>query len=319
MAHNVETMAYAGDVPWHGLGVQVSHNMTAEEMLKAAGLDWGVDLRHLYIKDAEGQPVHIGGDFRAIVRDKDSKLLDVVGSRFIPTQNKDVFEFFREFVDEGKAKMETAGSLQGGRYVWALANLQASFKLRGNDEVKGYLLASSPHQQGKALVFKFTPIRVVCNNTLTLALRSAGHEFRMNHRNVFDEDMIINAKEALGIAREQLGEFEKNARLLQKLNLNRDEVIRILSPVFQPVEDKEQLEELVTDPQKLNVRMNAILDANENAPGAQPGNGWGVLNAVTYYADHVASKSADKRLFNAWLGKTAGQKEKVLDLLLARV
>lgn len=314
MSHNVETMAYTGQTPWHGLGSKVAQKMTVDQMLKAAGLNWEVELMPLFFQN--GEMCEVGSEFRALVRKTDKYLLDIVGSRYIPAQNKDVFEFFREFVEEGKADMDTAGSLQKGRYVWALASLNAGFKLRGNDEVKGYLLASSPHQQGKSLIFKFTSVRVVCNNTLTLALRSSGSEFRMNHRNVFDVDMVNNAKEALGIAREQLGEFEKNARLLQKLNLSREEAIKILAPIFQPVDGDEDYKDLSTGKAELNVRMKAILDANENAPGAQPNNGWGLLNAVTYYADHVASRSADKRLFNAWLGKTAMQKEKVLDRLL---
>src|SRR5690606_8466898 len=108
----------------------------------------------------------------------------------------------------------------------------------------------------------------------------------------FGEVKRNEAKEALGIARDQLGEFERNARILQKINIKRDDAIRILAGVFAP---DAEVKELISDP---TPRLQAILGAYENAPGAQPGNAWGVLNAVTYWADHMASRTADKRLTN---------------------
>lgn len=309
MAHLVEHMAYTNEVPWHGLGFHVDGNMTPAQMLKAAKLDWRVDRQDMHL--ADGTKVK---DFAALVRSSDNSVLDVVGSRYIPTQNEDVFSFFKEFVEAGGATMETAGSLRNGKHVWGLAKLNAGFKMRGNDQVNGYLLAASPHEQGKSLVIKFTTVRVVCNNTITLALRGkSANEFRMNHRNEFNTDMMSKAKDVLGIAREQLGEFEENARKLQKTKMSRKDAIDILQPYFQAsVEAKD----LIADFEKASPRMQTIMDILERAPGAQPDNAWGVLNAVTYYTDHVASRSADRRLTNAWLGKTANMKEAVLADLL---
>ena len=305
----VETMAYTNEVPWHGLGNKVIHNSTPKEMLKAAGLNWRVDRVPLF---AEGASEAIPG-FAALQRSTDKRVLDIVGSRYQPTQNEDVFDFFKEFTSAGKATMETAGALRGGRYVWALADLKASFELKSGDKVKGFLLILSPHQQGKSLIIKFTTIRVVCQNTLNLALRSGGTEWRMNHRRSFDTITQEEAKEALGIAREQLGEFEATARKLSKIKMTRPQIITTLAQVFQPDFDAK---DLVKDMDLLNLKMRVLLDVNEKAPGAIADNAWGVLNAVTYYADHVASRTADKRLTNAWIGKTANQKERVLELLL---
>lgn len=315
MSHEVETMAYTNEVPWHGLGEYVAEAPTAKQMLKLAKLDWRVERRPLFTPTTAGDNATQELDgFAALVRDRDNKVLDVVGSRYIPTQNEDVFEFFKEFVEAGGAKMETAGSLKEGRYVWGLASLNASFKMKGNDEVKGYLLVASPHEQGKSLIVKFTTIRVVCNNTLTLALGRKGNEFRMNHRNHFDETMINRAKDTLGIARDQLGEFEDNARKLQKVKLTQKDCIRILAGVYQPDAD---MTKLISDfDDEATPRMKLAMDILARAPGAQPDNAWGVLNAVTYYSDHVASRTADKRLTNAWIGKTANQKEAVLETLL---
>jgi phage/plasmid-like protein (TIGR03299 family) len=320
MAHLIETMAYTNQVPWHGLGNRVEKNATIEEMIQAAGLDWRVDAMPLYYRgpatdDNDPDPRDMVKDFSVLVRSSDRKVLDVVGSRYIPTQNHEALGFFKEFVEAGGATMETAGSLKDGRMVWGLANLNSSFKLKNDDEVKGYLLVGCPHEQGKSLVIKFTTIRVVCNNTLTLALRKdSGIEFRMNHRNSFDNAMISKAKDTLGIARDQLGDFERNARILQSINISRDDAVRILAPVYQ--DDVEKPETLISDPGKMNTRMRRVMDVLSRAPGAEPETAWGVLNAVTYYSDHVAGRLIDQRLSNAWLGKTARQKEMVLDKLL---
>jgi phage/plasmid-like protein (TIGR03299 family) len=318
MAHEIETMAYTNEVPWHGLGTHIAKEPTVNEMLVKAGLDWSVTKHPLHYNkfDSEGKPDAEINDNFALVRSSDGKCLDVVGRHYRPVQNKDSFEFFNEFVQAGKAKMETAGSLRGGKYVWGLANLNRSFKLDGNDEVKGYLLVASPHERGKALITKFTTVRVVCNNTLTLALRNAGTEFRMAHRCEFDEKMRERAKEVLGIAREQMDEFETNARKLKKMKISHKDTIEVLANVYQP---DSSMKKLMSDVDKnTSPSMKKVLDVLVNAPGADPGTGWGVLNAVTYYADHVASRTADKRIFNSWLGKTGNHKQMVFADLLKR-
>lgn len=309
MSHEVETMAWTDELPWHGLGTRVDKAPTVEKMLKLAGLDWRVDR----------VPLHVGGkevpDFAALQRDKDKNILDVVGSRYQPVQNEMAFSFFKDFVEAGGATMETAGSLRGGKLVWGLADLKASFKLKGDDKVKGYLLVASPHEQGKSLIIKFTTVRVVCANTVALALREKGKsEFRMTHRTMFDEKMMTKAKDVLGIAREQLGEFERNARVLQKLNLKEKDILKILAPVYQP---QTEYRDIVQDFDKhANLNFKKVMSALTNAPGAEESTGWGVLNAVTYFSDHMASRSRDRRLTNAWLGRTANQKEAVLSRLL---
>jgi len=309
MSHNVETMAYTNEVPWHGLGVHIAQAPSVKEMLKTAKLNWRVDRVPLFTKDGDEVP-----GFAALQRSSDKSVLDVVGSRYQPVQNEDAFEFFNEFVQAGKATMETAGSLQGGRYVWGLANLKQSFELKGGDKVKGYLLCACPHQQGKSMLYKFTSVRVVCNNTYTLALNKGGAQWRMSHARKFNEEAITEAKDALGIARDEMSEFEKTAKKLQSIKLKREKVIELLGLTFQP---GEELKDMLAEG-GLNKKMEMIMQAYEMAPGAEPGNAWGALNAVTYWADHQASRTADKRLTNAWLGKTAVQKERVLaDLLEA--
>lgn len=314
MAHNIESMAYTNEVPWHGLGHRVAEAPTVNKMLKIAKLDWHVHKQPLYTVAEDGKTEIKVEDYFSLVRDKDNSVLDVVGRQYKPVQNADSFEFFKEFVEAGKAKMETAGSLRGGRYVWGLANLNHSFKLANDDEVKGYILVASPHEQGKSLIIKFTTVRVVCNNTLTLALREGGREFRMAHRVEFDRNMRDKAKEVLGIAHTQMEDFEKNAKRLKSLKMSKNDAMGVFANTYQP---DVVLKDLQADFDKVaNPTVKQLMDILHHAPGADPTTGWGVLNAVTYHVDHVASRTTDKRLTNAWFGKGANRKELTLNTLL---
>ena len=175
MAHMIEEidgvaqMAYAGETPWHGLGKQVSNNLTPIEMLDAAGLNWTVSKIPAFA-DIAGEKVAIGHS--ALVRSLDNKMLDVVSNDWNPVQNLEAFEFFNEFVNAGDMEMHTAGSLKNGQIVWGLAKIKESFELFKGDTVESYLLFSNFHKYGFSTDVRFTPVRVVCNNTLTLSLNS---------------------------------------------------------------------------------------------------------------------------------------------------
>lgn len=320
MAHEVETMAYTNEVPWHGLGFsinkeEVSGQNGVENMMKAAKLDWNVSLEDIYRKNGE-----VIAEAKALIRSTDEKVLSVVGRSYIPVQNSEAFAFFNEFVEAGEAHMETAGSLKGGRYVWGLANLGESFSLKGGDKIKGYLLVGSPHEPGRSLIMKFTPVRVVCNNTLTMALNwnsSKVHETgvsapfaRHTHRSLFDDAALSQAKTTMGLAREQLAVFQEQAKTLQGKSMTTQDAIDVLAPIFAPNFLGKMVEETASK------KIRQLLDINRFAPGAQPGNAWGLLNAATYYLDHSAGRSQDNRLSSAWFGEGAAQKLKVLKVLL---
>ena len=180
MAHAVETMAYRleGGLPWHGLGVPVDNDITIDDMLVRAGLDWSVSKRALYYpkRTVEGAPteLRIAPEEYALIRDSDEVMLDTVGANYKPVQNRDVLDFFKRFVKAGDMQMETAGSLKGGKFIWALARINESFKIGGKhgDETRGYLLLSQPHQFGFSMTAALTPVRVVCWNTINYALGS---------------------------------------------------------------------------------------------------------------------------------------------------
>ena len=215
MAHEVETMAYAGETPWHGLGVPVSNDLTPTMMMEKAGLDWTVKEVNSFV-EYEGRKIPTGK--KALIRESDGKVLTNVGENWHPCQNEDAFNFFGEYVLAGNMEMHTAGSLRGGQMVWALAKVKESFDLFGGDQVDSYMLFSNPHRYGRSIDIRFTPIRVVCNNTLSLSLeQEAEKSVKVGHRAAFNADEV---KTALGIASEKLGTYKEMAEFLLQLLSN---------------------------------------------------------------------------------------------------
>lgn len=316
MAHLVETMAYAGDVPWHGLGTKVEDDLTPAEMMEAAGLDWTVSRRPVFVPQTPGFD-HVEGtlttkDWGMLVRDSDNHILGPCGKNYVPIQNEEVFGFFDKFVKNGDMTMGTAGSLENGRQVWGLANIKQGFKLPGGDEVQGHLLISHPHQWGKSLTIMFTPVRVVCNNTLTMALGMGGERFRMPHVRSFDAEVQAAAEQALGLASDQLEQFEEQSQFLASKQYKEDDFDRFLAQLFQPT--------LVVDNTVDRTQFNRTCETVHSLIGTQPGakmsegSWWSALNAVTYYVDHKAGRNRDASLNSAWFGPRAATKRKALQL-----
>ena len=228
MVAAVETMAYAGQVPWHGLGTKVLSDLTPDQMLVEAGLDWEVEKVPAYA-NVGGEQVAIGKS--ALVRTSDNTVLDVVGDDWNPLQNAQAFEFFSDFVAEGNMEMHTAGSLLGGKRVWALAKINESFELfGGRDKVDSYMLFSNPHTYGMSIDIRFTPIRVVCNNTLTLSLSSATKNgAKVSHRTEFDAETV---KETMGLATSKLGQYKEMAEFIAGKRFNEDTKVEYLERLF---------------------------------------------------------------------------------------
>ena len=209
MSHEVETMSYSGEIPWHGLGVPVSNDLTPVQMMEKASLNWDVKKYTTY---CEVGGKRIKAPQKALVRVSDAKVLTMVGEDWNPVQNSEAFDFFSEFVLSGDMEMHTAGSLKGGTMVWALAKVKDSFEILGGDRVDSYLLFSNPHMYGKSIDIRFTPIRVVCNNTLTMSLgQKAQVAYKAGHRSIFNPEQV---KEALGIASKKFAKYKEMAEFL---------------------------------------------------------------------------------------------------------
>ena len=312
MAHELEMingqaqMAYreSQGLPWHGLGVPVGDDMSPQQMMEAAGLDWSVEKGNTYI-NYNGEQKETGQ--QALVRSSDGKILTQVGPGWNPVQNSEAFEFFNDFVSTGDMVMDTAGSLKDGRLVWALADVRDGFEIFGGDAVKGYLLFSNPHVYGKSIDIKFVMERVVCNNTLSVALNEAGQPaVRVNHRSIFDADKV---KEILGLSHNKVEKFKEAAEFLGSKNYDKEMLNRFMAKIFG---------ESTREDRDLSRTAERAIEVVENQPGDnfRPGTWWNAYNAVTYLADHELGRSADTRMASAWFGSNAKRKVDALDLAL---
>ena len=312
MAHNVETMAYAGEVPWHGLGVPVSNDLTPNQMMKKAGLDWTVEQIDSYVQVGDKK---VPTGMKALVRSSDNKVLTNIGQVWNPVQNEDAFNFFSEYVLKGDMEMHTAGSLKGGQLVWALAKVKESFDLFGGDTVESYLLFSNPHKYGFSIDVRFTPIRVVCNNTLSLSLEAkAERSVKVGHRTEFNADEV---KKALGIASAKLSQYKEMAEFLGSKRYNIDNLIEYYNTVFPRTADKRvQNQELSVETLSKNAK--AAFDAVELQPGAKyaEGSWWQAFNSVTYVTDHLQGRNPDNRLYSSWFGGNQIRKRDALKTAL---
>ena len=308
MAHMVETMAYAGQVPWHGLGVPVSNDLTPAQMMDKAGLNWNVREVESFI-EFDGKRMPTGQ--KSLVRDTDGRILTNVGENWNPVQNETAFEFFSEYVMTGDMEMHTAGSLKDGQMIWALAKVKDSFELFGGDQVDSYLLFSNPHQYGKSIDVRFTPIRVVCNNTLTLSLDSkSANSVKVGHRTEFNAEEV---KSALGIAETKLNTYKEMATFLGKKRFTTDSYIAYLNDVFPRTADKRvQGKSLSVETLSRNAKL--AYDSVDIQPGAAyaEGSWWQAFNSVTFITDHVQGRNADNRLYSSWFGGNQVRKRDAL-------
>ena len=313
MAHELEMvngeaqMAYVWNVPWHGLGTKVEHDLTPGDFQKVAGLDWTVEKQPL--TTATGIPIK---NMEALIRTSDNSVLDVVGTGWNPVQNSEAFEFFHDYVMAGDMEMHTAGSLKDVQMVWALAKTKESFELFNGDQTDNYFLFTNQHQFGKSINIRMTPIRVVCNNTLTLSLsQSSDKMVTVNHRKAFDPDMV---KEQMGIAREKMEQYKSMAEFLGGKRATGDNVIQYFNEVFgAPAKAKEDGVLPFTS------RNAKIAMENLNTqPGANfaQGSWWQAFNSVTYMTDHLQGREGDSRLQSAWYGRNRKVKLNALDKAL---
>jgi len=312
MAHEIEMvngkaqMAYSGALPWHGLGVEVPADLTPDQMLEAAGLNWTVTKVPAYA-DIDGVRTPIGKS--ALVRSMDNSMLDVVSDDWNPVQNTEAFEFFNEFVMAGDMEMHTAGSLKQGTIVWGLAKVKESFELFKGDQIDSYLLFSNFHRYGFSTDVRFTPIRVVCNNTLTLSLNSSVERMvKISHRREFNPD---NVKGMLGMATNKLAKYKEMASFLGSKQAKGEDIVEYFTRIF-PVTGSGNKKKEVSKSAAL------ALDILHTQPGAQYAEGtwWQPFNAVTYLTDHLAGRSADSRLTSAWYGYNKGLKTKALEVAI---
>jgi len=293
MAANVETMFYTREKPWHGLGTMVKDSPSSVQALSLAGLDWKVE-QHPIVTTA-GIPFE---GFWANVRNTDNKVLGVVSDKYKVVQNEEAFAFTDTLLGEG-VTYETAGSLQEGRKVWLLAKLPQRYIISG-DEITPYLVFSNSHDGSGAIKVAMTPIRVVCNNTLNLALERARRTWSTTHTGNL-EGKMQDARQTLLHANNYMAELGKAFERLSQTKITDRQVLDYINCLFPD-------EEGLTSIQKKNiVRMKDDLKmCYFDAPDLQEvgKNGYRFVNAVSDFATHAKPLRETKNYRENLFGRT---------------
>lgn len=319
MPAELESIAYTGQRPWHGVGYEITTAVTPQEMLKYAQLDWTVSKRPLWTSNSPKYTLEDAGvtmlfnDLFALVRDSDNKILGVCGPRYQPFQNAEAMDFFKKFCDAGNMTMEVAGSLKGGTWVWALARIAAEpLTLMGNDQNYTYLLLCSPHVWGEAATIMFTSVRVVCWNTLTEAMnKKLTDKFRLIHNRSFQD---VRATAELTVEQAMLSKAvyeQKVIRLAETKLVDLTALYNYIAAIMQP----DLVKHGNADIGEFRKPAHQVLMNYHVGPGSklESANGtyWGAYNAITYFFDHQYGKSGtDYRLWQAWLSHTTAVKKR---------
>ena len=281
MSHEVETCFSVREVPWHGLGTIVQEQLTSADAIKSAGLDWKVDSRPIYTDIPSGAKAEIPGR-RANVRDTDNSVLGIVSDRYKIVQNSEAFDFTDSLIGEG-CRYETAGALFGGKKIWLLASLPEQKIL--DDEVIPYVCFTNSHDGMGAIQAIMTPVRVVCNNTLNLALRSAKRSWSTKHMGDLGSK-LAEARHTLELANDYMDCLSDEADRLANIKVTDEKVHQILDDLF-PVNEEDG------DRKKRNVsELKDKFMVFMFAPDILKfkGTAWGVVQAASDFATHVAPK-----------------------------
>lgn len=324
MSAAVESMAYVGDVPWHGLGTQVDENISLREFQRQAGLDWMVQKTPVMFDAPDHERTEFGGVKLTTFKDKyvlnrttDHKPFAVVSGRYKPVQPEEIFDFFHELLAVQGMKMHTAGSLKDGGRIWCLAKTGDMHRVLGRDEIDSYLLLCTSYDLSLATTAQFTSVRVVCNNTLQQSLDEEGKsKIVIPHAAKFNADEV---KDALGIGRDQWYQFTKALDNMAAWQVSDATAHLVLNRVFN-ISDKP--EEFMVDPNRVHVQNILDMYVNGTGMGADIAGrtAWGLLNCVTEYIDyHKRARGQGNRLDSAWFGPGAALKHRTMMQLLKLV
>jgi len=313
-SNNRHNIAFIGETPWHGHGERLEPGAGLDVWCERAGLTHNVIKVPTYIDGPDGEKLEVAGS-KALVRDDTYKVLSMVGNDYKIVQPREVIEFYRSLVENEGMQMETAGSLQGGRKVWALARTGEEASIKGRDVVRQYVLFATGYDRRMASAVAQTAIRVVCNNTFSLAIGENGEraDVRVPHCSVFNADKI---KAQMGLETNAWSEYIYKARTMADRKVTPDEMIKYFVELFYGRMDEVDLTNKLVE-RKLAKIVNIYQHAvGQDILGAA-NTAWGLHNAVTRFMDYEnAERSAGGRLNNAWFGKGVAVKQKSFDMAL---
>jgi phage/plasmid-like protein (TIGR03299 family) len=305
-------MMYVGEEPWHGLGTKLDKPATAAEAIKAANLDWRVIKAPLHASVNQGKQLIPLEDKYAIIReDKQNKegcpVFGIVGSGYTPLQNTEAFQFFDDIVGQRAAIYHTAGALGEGERIWILAKLPDEIRVVEDDIAEKFLLLSNSHNGESSVQIKFTPIRVVCHNTLTMAL-SRGPTVRVVHLPNIQE-RLRQAERLLGIIDRRFNELGDNFRAMVKRSINTDELVKYLTAVFPEPRDGDdrnspRFQKSLQRCLENRLWASYFFEAGKgNTTGGAKGTLWAAYNGVTEFIDQrEIGRTPERRLESVWFG-----------------
>ena len=342
MAHQIEQIAYVGETPWHGLGNQLSPNQPLEVWAQQAGMDWRIESSNVsYMAQNErGQSIIMPFEEQRVLYRSDTHApLSVVSQRYQEVQPKEILEFYRDLTEQSGFELETAGVLKGGKKFWALARTGQSTALKSKDVSNGYILLATACDGTLATTAQFTSIRVVCNNTLAIALRgqsSSAGVVKVPHSTKFDAEKV---KQQLGISVRAWDEHMYEMKQLTLRKVSQQEAKAYFDAVFNnstmsisdPEENIIQFYRNIAQqtqekkPEPNGRAMNKALEMfNGQGRGADLSSAkdtaYGLLCSITEFVDHERrAMSTDHRLDSAWFGAGAGLKQRGLEQALALI
>jgi len=321
MAHEITILngraetAWVAAPPWHGLGQQLPADASLDVWATAAGMNWTAQPCSLfYAPGTDHTQVNPVTNYKALVRSDTGTVLSVVSNKYREIQPRQVLEFYRSLIEANTGwRMETAGTLRGGKRVWALATNADNFKVTQDDQINRYLLLATSYDGMMATVVQPTTVRVVCANTLAQAVGSDGRKALMQipHQAIFRPDLI---KGELGIESNAAWEqFKANADRLAARKVSRDEVAAFFIEVLYGDEDK-----VPAGNQRNLTLLGSLYEGGmgQHTVSAK-GTAWGLVNTITRFVDHErTSSSADSRLNAAWFGAGNRLKSRAVEAAL---
>lgn len=320
MAHELASgkdIAYVGETPWHGLGSKLPPNKPIEFWQEKAGFDFVIKQTEVLFnaQNGDGNLLNLRSnkDATVLYRSDNYEPLSVVSKRYKVVQPREVLEFYRDLVSAGGFELETAGVLKGGKKLWALAKTGQETLLPGLDKVKAYLLLATSCDGSLATTAQYTSIRVVCNNTLNMAVGESKGAVKVPHSRVFDP---VAVKQSLGLGMSAWDTFMASIKAMAQRPVNKFEtmsyLVNVLGDPALPLNDQPN--------QKAIQAVYGLYSGGGKGSNLQSANGttWGLLNSVTEFIDHERrARNQDYRLDSAWFGQGAQIKQKAFEGAMA--
>jgi len=323
MSHNLlirngqASMFYINEVPWHGLGTLLDKPATAQEAIQAANLDWKVVKLPLF---AGSKRIPVPDRFAVVRRSgnliqRTDPVLGVVSNEYTPLQNPQAFQFFDPIVGQNAAIYHTAGALGNGERVWILAKLPGHIRVAGDDITEKYLLLSNSHDGKSSVTIKFTPVRVVCQNTLTLALND-GSAWRISHHSDIHQK-LKQAHEMMGLINDRFANMEQSFQAMSRVKLDTNRLSEYLAAVY-PDSTEPDKQALI---QRDRSWSEYFFDQGKgNRMAGVAGSLWAGFNGVTEWIDHRKTRqNSNQRLNSTWFGEASRIKTRAFTIALDKI